>query len=444
MKKFLPLRIVLATFVFAVSACATTPGTSPDYKSTLAFVNVNVLTMMDESPKLGHAVIVEGGVIVKVGPMKEVRIPKGARIVDGKNQSFVIPGLADTHVHLTFNDAESWLKDFVANGVTTVFNLKGAQSVLELKQKVNSKKLFGPYIYTSGPFLGTTGRTDPATITAEDIEKAVVEQKKAGYDFVKIHGNFTKAVYKRMLEVAKREGIHVTGHIPRNLKFQDALDVGQRSIAHTEELIYTQFNALDEEEVRIFAKKAGDAEFWMMPGIITFRRISKMWGRPDVLKSYMAKNATSLDPSLKKLWKRDEYGRRNPRAQKILNDRYLFHYPIVKNFYAAGVKMMTGTDFPLEMIPAGTSVHDEIDALIRAGLTPFEALKAATANPGLFVAKFVDPKEKFGQVREGYRADLILLRSNPLNGTQTLRRPIGVMNNGQWNRAKDLRTLGRK
>jgi hypothetical protein len=110
-----------------------------------------------------------------------------------------------------------------------------------------------------------------------------------------------------------------------------------------------------------------------------------------------------------------------------------FLMTLTKALADSGVLIVLGTDYPA--IPGlfpGLGVGDELSNFVRAGLTPFQALSAATRNPGVFVARHIAESERFGEVREGYRADFVLLRANPLVDVANTRRPNGVMVRGRW------------
>ena len=118
-----------------------------------------------------------------------------------------------------------------------------------------------------------------------------------------------------------------------------------------------------------------------------------------------------------------------------------FHAPLVSAMHDAGVLLLTGTDAPLPGLVPGFSIHDELDALVAAGLSPEEALRAATANAGWFVREHVDAGAPFGTIAPGAVADLVLVESDPRAGLATLRDPLGVMVRGTWYDRDALRAL---
>ena len=126
-----------------------------------------------------------------------------------------MPGLADCMSTLPppREDVLALLQLFIANGVTTILNLRGTPEHLELRASVEKGEVFGPTIYTAGSYVN-----QPFVNTPDEVERAVIEQKRAGYDFIKMHGDLSREAYARLFAVARREGIRVVGHAPSNFR----------------------------------------------------------------------------------------------------------------------------------------------------------------------------------------------------------------------------------
>ncbi|SNR39711.1 Amidohydrolase family protein [Dokdonia pacifica] len=430
------------TFCMTISSCAQGKKPLPIHEVT-AFIHVNVITMSDPEPLMDQTIIVKDEVITTIGPSSTIKIPENACIIDGENQKYITPGLVDTHVHINRSKSKEWATYFVANGVTTVFNLKGNKKVLSLRESVRKKQLLAPDIYTSGPFIGMRSK-NLHKLTKKGIEKEVLSQKKAGYDMMKIHGDMTLEVYQHLMDFSRKHDMHVMGHIPRNLTFQNAIDVRQLSLAHAEEMIYTQFVKLDTTTIAPYAQQAGAMGMWLAPTMTAFNTLSKSWGDPTVIDAVMELPETKeLHPYIQKVYKQDWYGDRDITARDFFQKANTFHKPLVTGMYNAGVKLLLGTDTPMPAVPPGVSLHDEIDLMLAIGMTPYETLKMGTYNAGLYIVTHIDDQAKFGQVKEGYRANLLLLSSNPLDNMTILRTPEGVMHGGSWyddNALKDMIT----
>jgi imidazolonepropionase-like amidohydrolase len=408
--------------------------------TSIAIVNVNVIPMDHERILKSQTVVVEDGVITTMGAARSVRTPPGAQTVDGTGK-FLLPGLVDVHVHLASNpedEQRTILKLFIANGVTTVVNLRGTPQILDLKKAVAAGQVFGPTIYTAGPYVN-----EPFVTTADEVERAVVDQKGAGYDFVKLHGNLSREAYARLNAVARREGIRVVGHAPRNLGLAAMFEERQYAVAHAEEFIYDRNNssrdaAQIEKEIPDFARSMRRARIWLMPNLTAFKTIGWMvhdldavLARPE-MRFLPASNRSGWGPAT------------NPYTTRISKEKYpeimaLFQVlqHIVRRFQAEGVRLLVGTDAMNTGVVPGFSAHDELAELVAAGLTPFEALRAATANAADFLAV---PGQR-GLVAAGQKADLLLLDANPLENIANTRHIAGVMLRGRWLAGDDLSRL---
>ncbi len=143
--------------------------------AAIAFVNVNVIPMDRERIDAGQTVLVRGDRIVATGAADEMAIPSGTSVIDGTGR-YLVPGLTDAHVHLVgdgtgFGTARPDFGDgplYLAYGVTTVFNLRGAPPQLEWRRRIEDGELVGPSIYTAGEFVN-----EPRVSTPEDIEREI-------------------------------------------------------------------------------------------------------------------------------------------------------------------------------------------------------------------------------------------------------------------------------
>jgi imidazolonepropionase-like amidohydrolase len=417
-------------------------ATSPK-PQTIAFVEVNVVPMDRERVLTGQTVVVKEGRIVELGPAERIAVPKGALRVDGRGK-YLLPGLADMHVHLhpfDEQDNRALLQLFLANGVTTILNLLGTPHHLELRERINRGALPGPTLYTSGPYVSNAPRPAP---TVEEVEQAVVEQKRVGYDFIKIHGDFSREAYSRLFEVARRENIRVIGHAPRNLGIEAVLEERQHVIAHAEEYLYAYFNksvmeADKASKVPAIAEATAKAGVWVIPNLTAYKGIwlqakdiAPVLKRPEV--KYVPKSITDdWQPE------RNTYVRRfnNPESVQRLERNYRLLEKLVKGLRDAGVRMLAGTDAPIPSVVPGFSLHDELADLVAAGLTPYEAIKTATTE----AAECLGVLERTGTVAVGKRADLILLEGDPLKDVRNTTKRAGVMVGGRWLGESELRQM---
>lgn len=424
-------------------------------KQIVAFMNVNVVPMDEERVLAAQTVIVKDGLIAEMGPADRVKIPSGALRIDGRGK-YLMPGLADMHVHLeVFNEQSNtaMLRLFAANGVTTVLNLFGTAGHLQLRERIKRGEVFGPVIYTSGPFISNSPAPPPST---EEVERAVMAQKLAGYDIIKIHGDFSREAYHKVFEIARREGMRVIGHLPRNLGIEAAFEEKQDAIAHAEEYLYAYFffkpvtspadstpearlRWISDQSSRIpaVAEATAKAGIWVSPTLTVYSGIARQVDDIDsVLKRPEMKY---LPPALASRFAKEnnDYVRRfKKETAKGFFARADLLSRLIKGLNDAGVKLLAGTDTPVPSVIPGFSLHDELREMVAAGLKPYDALRSATANAAEFMRT-----DKFGTVAIGKRADLILVEGDPLKDVNNASRRAGVMLQGRWYTEDELHKM---
>ena len=434
----------LAVATLGSAASAQGPPWKPLDSATTAFIGVNVIPMTRDSVLLNHTVIVSAGRITSVGPVRSTAVPRGARRIDGRNR-WLIPGLADAHVHLPyFADSvatPTLLRLFVAEGVTTVVNLLGLPEHLKLRERVASGDLLGPLIATSGYYVGA-----PFATTVAQVDSLVRKQRADGFDMVKLHGNISAEAYAALLAAGQREGMRVVGHLPRNLGLTAAVEGRQHMIAHAEEYLYGWFGFVRSPQTResvlalvdSAARLTACGGMWVTPTLRVFAGIPAQKERLD---SVLATPAMQRIPErVKRRWQpaNNQYRMLTPAAVEAIGNQALLLRRLTLALHQADVPLLMGTDaMATAAVLPGTSAHEELQELVQAGLSSLAALKTATVN----VAKFLGIPSEFGVVGPGYRADLLLLDANPLEDIRATSRIAGVMLRGRWFDAAALQSL---
>ena len=180
-----PRHVLVLLLVLALNQTALGSGATPIVNSkastVIAFLNVNVVPMDKEGVLENQTVIVTDGRISMMGAAGTTKVPKGAKRIEGKGR-YLMPGLVDMHAHL-YSQHEFPL--YLANGVTTVFNLNGRPANLLWRDELGQGKLAGPTIYSCGPTIRTAQKADEA-------RRLVEEQSKAGYEAIKIYNGVSK------------------------------------------------------------------------------------------------------------------------------------------------------------------------------------------------------------------------------------------------------------
>ena len=393
----------------------------------IALVGADVLTMEHGATLArGQTVLIIGDSIAAVGPTASVVVPRDAQRIDASGL-VLLPGLHDMHVHLEA-EPESWIGVFLAYGVTSMLNLRGGPTHLTLRDRIARGELVAPRVYTSGPYVNR-----PQIETVDDAIRAVREQKIAGYDAIKIHGPLGNLAYSALLDSARAARITVVGHAPRNLPFDTLIALRQPSVVHAEELIYTKFGAIDSTALGDVPRRMAEAGTWLTPTLSTYHGIWAQWARPSAADSALAvDDARFFSTGFKSYWKSS-----NPYTGRAAGDTahirrsYIFQKPLVRALHQAGVRILAGTDTPLPVMIPGASLHLELAELKGAGLDNYHAIAAATRNAGDFIREQINPGMRIGRIAPGYRADIILVRGDPLRDLSALQRPMYVVTQGR-------------
>lgn len=446
LKLLLVISVGLSTSGFGIIAQTTKQTATPAASPVTAFVNVNVIPMDSERVLQGQTVVVRDGRIVEIGAAGQVKIPDGALRIDGQGK-YLMPGLADVHVHGFDDDDKTVEKElflYVAYGVTTVYHRKGNSKLLKLREQIKSGGYpLAPTLFVSSPFI--FGEKNPTPFgdthqSPESARKAVAEYAKAGYDSLKVYGDWALEPYQALVDEAAKQKIPVMGHFARNLPLDVNLS-GRLEAAHAEEYIYTYFFkvakgdwAKRESLIPEVAKATKDAGVYLTANLTAYRGIGLVAG-DDTFQQLLKK------PELKYIPRSDRErvtsDRNAYRKQFKTEDGAIFAgltvflQKLVKGMQDAGVKILLGTDgsFGAQYFAfPGSSALEELRELVDAGLTPYQAISAGTRN----AAELVGTTNEFGTVTVGRRADLILVDGNPLEDITQVSKQTGVMVRGRW------------
>jgi hypothetical protein len=278
--------ITLAGLICVVVVPAEESLVSPQGPPPVAIVKVTVIPMDRDRVLPAQTVIIRDGRISFVGSNTAAKISPNVLRIDGTHR-YLLPGLTDMHAHLSWSHELSirFLTLFVASGVTTILNMRGEPDHLELRKEVAEGKLLGPAIYTTGPFLGDPEHGQLVT-TPQEVAARVAQDKAAGYDFIKLHGDLSRASFDELMTDSKKDGIRVVGHLARNLGIYPALQEHQYAIAHGEEYLYAYFYYhrpdgdndpptphLAEKTAEI-ARATAAAHVTVIPNLVLFKEIA--------------------------------------------------------------------------------------------------------------------------------------------------------------------------
>jgi imidazolonepropionase-like amidohydrolase len=432
------LGAVIAT---AVLASATQPATQ---SATLAFVGVNVLTMESDAVLADHTVVVSDAKIASIAPSSKAQIPAGAVRVDGKGK-FLMPGLAEMHAHIpggaaTDQAVERTLFLYAANGITTIRGMLGDPRHLTYRERAAKREIVSPLIYTSGPpFNAKTATTVPMAV------EAVIAQKKAGYDLLKIHPGVPRDVFDALAAKADELKIPFAGHVPAAVGLLRALEAKYASIDHLDGYVEaltkdpsqaSQFfgtNLMAQVDESRFSSLIAASKAAMVWQVATQVLLDNLLNDMSADELAARSEMKYMPPDTIKGWiGQKQKFMQLPQADraKLLTLRRRF----IKALHDAGVPFALGSDAPQFWNVPGFSAHRELRSMVDAGLTPYQALRSGTKN----VSVYFKTEATTGTIAAGKRADLLLLDANPIQNIDNSMKIAGVVVNGRWLSRADI------
>ncbi len=445
-------------------------GCSKPAGSILAVTHVTVIDATGAPARPDMTVLINDRKIAVVGGFSSTSIPRNAQIIDASGK-FLTPGLVDSHVHLTAAGEPSGSREFflpllLANGITTVRDMGGyLESLVPLRRDIRQGKRLGPEIFFAGPYLdGSPPSFQPSLVVTNAVEAAedVHTLVQQGVDFIKVQSILSRDAYFAIAQAARREHISFVGHVPDRVTAAEASNAGQKSVEHltgvlracsSEEprLMREQFQAgpknatpessharemqWERELLQTYSNKQAGAliakfvhnQTWQVPTLILLRN-----------DAYPGPETDSPDDPLLQLvprtiaaqWKkvRLTQDKLSTASDFELREKLLAQsMHVVAQMESSGVPILAGTDSAAPYVIPGFALHEELALLVKAGLSPMQALQAATKDPADFLGKGATQ----GTIEAGKSADLLLLDADPLEDVRNTRRIRAVILGGR-------------
>lgn len=458
------MKILARSTLFAInflvisSFLAAQQSGSNDQRS-LVIAHVTLIDATGATARPETTVVVVGDRIEAIGNSGQITAPKTAQVVDGTGK-FLIPGLWDMHVHLNYKD---YLPLFIANGVTGVRVMWGQPEHHEWRKEIEAGSLLGPRMKIASPIIDGPKPYWPFSIsvaTEAQARQAVAMSKRYGADFVKVYQFLPRDLYFDIVDEAKKEGIPFEGHLPVTVTAEEGSRAGQKSFEHlvgvlpavssrSEELFKTaqddfaaiqtkgKFEGLhdwplgremletyDPEKVAALSTVFKSNGTWQCPTLVLLHMFA--YGNdPAFLADPRLKY---MPPAITRSWDPAKTeGDRTPQDFAYSRKEFDRDLEVVGAMAKAGVGILAGTDSQNPYTFYGFSLHDELGFLVQAGLTPMQALQAATLNAAVFFGMQKD----LGTIETGKIADLVLLDANPLQNVGNTKRISAVVYGGK-------------
>lgn len=421
-----------------------------DKPAAVLINNVQLISMQPGAPAIeqGRAILIVGDRIAAVGATGELTAASDVTLIDGQGYT-LIPGLIDAHIHL--ND-EAELAAYLAHGITGLRNMSGYPFHLALAERIAKDEMLAPDFITTGPMLNSRGPNQTliqqTVTTAAEARAAVQAQYRAGYRILKLYSNLRSEAFDAIADEASLLGMQLTGHSPEGVRssgvpsqqpfdiaWQETLGRGFNSLEHIETIVWHGLRDRPTESgMRELAAQLAASGEAITPTLLAHKRLVLI---AQSQGTYLQRpGAETINPLTRlitrdavKYWSQvDTSVYEGPRAE--------FYKTATRLLYEGGVPLIVGTDSGGFAIVPGASVTRELELLVEAGMSPYDALAAATR-----VSAEVLGFEQTGVIAPGYRANLVLLANNPLDNISAIEHPVGVMIRGHLLQQAELKEL---
>lgn len=440
---------LLASVLIAALLWPAASAPLPDLERAYMISNVHVIDVESGTADALGSVTIRNGRIEAFGSASP---QLGLPVIDGQG-GYLIPGLWDMHVHSFQLSPQMHLPLFVANGITSVRDMMGCPARRDsLIACTSDKRRWNAAVdageLTSPRFVSLASYYfESPALTPAEVSQRARAAAAAGTDELKVYNRLSRPAYARVAEEARRNRMRLVGHLPKAISLDEALVAGQSSFEHAHLLPRHCFGRAsdwrggkldavpptlliealvakhDPDVCRAAFASMKTAGVWLVPTHVT-REEDARAGDPRFIDD---ERLAYLDPLSRWAYRDDFSGTRSrypgERGEVALR-RYFEHgLRLTGAAHAAGVPILVGTDTAI----GGFRYHDELEHLVRAGLTPAEVLRAATID----AARYTGLDRSSGSVKPGKRADLVLLDANPLSDVRNMRRIRAVMIEGR-------------
>lgn len=465
-KKYLVGSLAIIS-IFLINGCAR------GLKGDLIVKNIAVINVKDGSVTDPMDIVIVKNRITEIVPNRKNTTYLANEVIDGKGQ-YLIPGLWDMHTH-TWWAYEEFFPLLMINGITGIREMWGdSKAIRKIRNKIDSGLVVGPDIISAGSIIDGSPPFQKGSDVADSPEKGreiVRNQKAQGADFIKVYSYLERDVYFAIADECKKEGITFSGHIPFKVSLEEAVLAGQGSLDHFFGIM--DFCSREKEfltkamrhsnrsdslfEVRKFStfltrmkfetetfdiaklsdliNLLAESNSWLCPTMVategSINRTKPAFKPQDIIK-YMPDFAIEgWRPSIDSTTMKTQ--RKNRAIESKWYNQTISLFRPLKN---GGAKFLAGTDYPNAYCYPGFSLHDELQIFVdKAGFTPLEAIQTATINPAIFLKIDKD----IGSVEIGKKANLIILKANPLENIYNTRQIDGVVLRGKFYRMSILK-----
>ena len=403
----------------------------------LAVVGARLIDGTGSDPIDDSVIVIQGDRIEAAGPSASTPVPEGAEVVDATGKS-IIPGLVDMHNHYTVGDlsiVDRRLRTQLYFGVTTARSIgSDPPEKVERMLEAHTGQAVGPRMYTAGrgfthPGGFPPGNTNNQPKTEDEARETVRELAGQGVHFVKMWVNdmpepglkITPEMRATIVDEAIKNNLVPVAHINEEADVRQLMSIGVRDFLHTvvDTEVGGEFLQLCLDNDVTFSPTLSNAQagwLWAEQPELLEQPGIRAGFLPDVIASWD-------DPEVRaKILENPNFEARKESFQR----RLVF----VKQISDAGISIAVGTDSGTRNVPMGWATHHEMHLYVDAGLTPMQAIVAATRNGSELMARA--DGAGFGTLEAGKTADLIVLNADPLEDVRNTLEIDQVMQRGEW------------
>ncbi|MDE2981510.1 MAG: amidohydrolase family protein [Gemmatimonadota bacterium] len=426
-----PLASVLAATCVLAAACAPAPVEDQSQPGMLAVTNATIIDGKGGEPVPDGVVVVEGDRIIAVGTAAEVTVPDGATIIDAAGGS-VMPGLADMHVHMVGGwDGVStdmlgyrrYLNSLLYAGVTTVLDVGNVLPFIQqIQAETEAARLAGPRVYMAGPLVdGPVPIWPPITyftFEASAMRRHATQLAAAGVDALKGYAGLDAEMVDSLVQAGADFGLPVIVDLGSRGDYPAAVEAGVLARAHAPS------GPLSDDEIAAMVEH-GTASITTLAVLESFarRRLRDLafLDHPLIAATTPPRFLDALREHATRTLSDEETA-----FAATIEERLAAAMANVKRLSDAGVLLVAGTDAPYPGVFQGEGIHRELELLVEAGLTPLQAISAATHH----AARLMDADGEWGAISPGLAADLLVVRGNPAANIGATRDILVVIQRG--------------